>query len=274
MPWWRKNNREPLLPPACQPCRRETCQLDVKAVRLNKTFSDNHVLRNFELEVRHGETFVIIGRSGCGKSVFLKHIVGLLQPDSGTMCVLGNDVSALSGHELIDLHRRVGMVFQHSALLASLSVRDNIGLGLSERGVSDEEIDRIAVEKLGLVDLENVEHLMPAELSGGMKKRVAVARTLAMNPELILYDEPTAGLDPVTCDDVDDLMVSMKERVGISSIVVTHDMVTAFRVADRIGMMHEGHIIQVGTPAEIRNSKDRVVQEFIARNTSREVPSS
>jgi len=272
MPWRRKDNRVP-PPPSPRPCRGEACECDIKAVRLNKAFAGNHVLRDFELEVRHGETFTIIGRSGCGKSVFLKHVVGLLQPDSGTMYVLGRDVSTLSGRESIELHRRVGMVFQHSALLASLSVRDNIGLGLSERGVSDEEIDRIAVEKLGLVDLEDIGRLMPAQLSGGMKKRVAVARTLAMSPEMILYDEPTTGLDPVTCDDVDDLMVSMKERVGVTSIVVTHDMITAFRVADRIGMMHEGHIIQVGTPGEICNSKDKVVQEFIARNISREAPS-
>jgi len=254
------------LPFVCPVCTGEACEYDLAAVKLNRSFGDKIVLRDFEIKVRRGETFVIIGASGCGKSVFLKHIVGLLQPDSGSLCVFGRDLRALPPAQAEELHRHIGMVFQSSALLASLTVRENVGLALVERGMPAEEVERIVKEKLHLVNLDGTEDLYPAELSGGMRKRVAVARTLAMNPKMILYDEPTTGLDPIMCDDVDNLILDMKRRLKVTSIVVTHDMVTAFRVADRIGMMHGGRLVEIGTPEEIRRSENPIIREFIARN--------
>jgi len=241
---------------------------DIVVERLNKRFGDHHVLRNFDLEVHHGETFAIMGGSGCGKSVFLKHVVGLLKPDSGRVVVLGQDISALHGKALARYHRRVGMIFQGAALLNSLTVAENISLALEEEGrKSRREIAQIVREKLELVGMAGTEDLMPEELSGGMKKRVGVARTLAMEPEIILYDEPTTGLDPLMCEDVDALMVEMKEKVQMTAILVTHDLITAFRVADRVGMMHDGRLIEIGTPDEILHSQNDVVRRFVARHS-------
>jgi len=240
---------------------------DIEVRSVHKNFGPKHVLRGINMTVYRGETFAIIGRSGCGKSVLLKHIMGLLMPDAGEVVVLGNSVGEMSKGELLKLRRRIGMVFQMSALLNSLSVRDNVVLGLSERGeTGEDEMTAIAEEKLALVGMEGSSHLLPEELSGGMKKRVAVARTLAMSPEIILFDEPTAGLDPLMSDNVDALIVDLKQKVHCTSVVVTHDMISAFRVADRIGMFHEGQIVEVGTAEQIKSSSNPVVQEFIDRH--------
>ena len=242
---------------------------DIIAEKLNKSFERHRVLKDFDLCVRHGETFAIMGGSGCGKSVFLKHLVGLIRPDSGRVIVLGEEISRLRGKALARMHQRVGMVFQSAALLNSLTVRENVALALEEqRRFSRAEIERIVAEKLRLVGMQGTEDLLPEELSGGMKKRVGVARTLAMEPEIILYDEPTTGLDPLMCDDVDALMVEMKQKVQITAILVTHDLITAFRVADRVGMMHDGRIVEIGTPEEILRSSNPVVREFTGRHAA------
>jgi len=240
---------------------------DIEARGLRKKFGDHEVLRGVDLKVPKGKTFVLVGPSGCGKSVFLKHIVALLTPDSGEMIVLGKNIHELPPDELLSIRRHIGMVFQSSALLNSLTVAENVALGLAEYGEkSDDEINRIVNEKLALVEMEDTNRLLPEELSGGMRKRVAVARTLALGPEIILFDEPTVGLDPLLSNNVDELILGLKERVGCTNVVVTHDLITAFRVADRIGMFHDGTITALGTPEEFRNSKEKAVQEFLSRN--------
>lgn len=245
----------------------EERHLDIEVQGLHKWFGPNHVLHGLDLDVRRGETFAIIGRSGCGKSVLLKHIIGLMRPDKGDVRVLNHNVHNMPQRGLLRLRRRIGMVFQLSALLNSLTVRENVILGLSERGkMPAEQMDTIAREKLALVGMQGTENLLPESLSGGMKKRVAVARTLATSPRIILFDEPTAGLDPLMSDNVDDLILDMKKKVQCTSVVVTHDMISAFRVADRVGMFHEGKIVEVGTPQEIRESVNPVVQDFIDRH--------
>ena len=246
-------------------------QHDIEAVGLYKAFGDHQVLRDVTLRIRHGETFAIIGCSGIGKSVFLKLVLRLLEPDKGQVLVHGHDISTFSPTMLLQLRRNVGMVFQSGALLSWLTVRENVGLGLSELGGYKEgEIDDVVATKLRMVGMDGTQHLLPEELSGGMKKRVAVARTLAMSPEMILFDEPTTGLDPIMSDNVDELIEDLKKQVQLTSIVVTHDMTSAFRIADRIGLLHEGRIEQVGTSDEIRNSDEPVVKQFIARHRRRE----
>ena len=247
--------------------RIDECNCDILIKKLHKSFHDNHVLRGLDLCVYQGETLAIIGGSGCGKSVLLKHISGLMQPDSGAVEVFGEDMSTLKGKALAAHRRRVGVVFQGAALLNSLTVSENVGLGLEEAGgKTADEIRDIVAEKLEMVSMEGTEDMMPEELSGGMKKRVGVARTLAMNPDIILYDEPTAGLDPIICEDVDQLMLDMKERVKITAILVTHDLISAFRVADRMAMMHEGVLVESGTPDELMKSENDIVNNFTARH--------
>ena len=242
-------------------------EYDIEAVAVNKSFDSNHVLRDLTLRVRKGETFVLVGPSGCGKSVFLKHVVALLTPDSGEIRVLGQCIHKLNPTELLKLRMRVGMVFQSSALLNSLTVEENVALGLIEHGRGDmEEVRGIVNEKLALVGMENTNKLLPEELSGGMKKRVAVARTLAFEPEIILFDEPTVGLDPIISNNVDNLIIDLKKRVKCTNVVVTHDIIGAFCVGDRIGMFHDGRIITIDTPERFRDSPESVVQDFIARN--------
>jgi phospholipid/cholesterol/gamma-HCH transport system ATP-binding protein len=239
-------------------------QATIVAADLHKAFGRNRVLNGINLTVHDGETLVIIGRSGCGKSVFLKHIIGLMKPDSGKITVDGRDITRLNGRELNDVRRKFGMVFQGAALFDSLSVGENVGFFLYEySGLAPEEIADIVVDKLRLVGLENISSMKPAELSGGMKKRVSLARALAHDPKIVLYDEPTTGLDPIMADVINDLIVKLDEQLDVTSIAVTHDMASAYKIADRIAMMFGGQIIAIGTPDEIKDSDNVYVQQFI-----------
>ena len=230
---------------------------------LYKAFGDKQVLAGLTLEVRDGETMVIIGYSGTGKSVALKHIVGLLQPDAGDVIVDGHAVSALERAALNVLRGDIGYVFQFAALFDSMTVTDNVAIGLRRRRLSDEEIGERVAEALAVVDLTGAGDQYPAELSGGMRKRVGIARAIALRPRYILYDEPTTGLDPVTAAVIDRLIVRTRERFGVTGVVVTHDMRSAYTVGDRIAMLYEGRIRQVGTVAEVQAMEDPVVRQFI-----------
>ncbi len=222
------------------------------------------MLQGFSLDVEEGETMVIIGYSGTGKSVAIKHIVGLLEPDEGRVVVDNLDVPKLSRRELYALRARIGYVFQFAALFDSLSIGENVAMGLRKQGqLSLKEIDERVHEVLELVDLPNVQDRFPAELSGGMRKRVGLARAIALRPKYILYDEPTTGLDPVTSAVIDELMVRMREKLGVTSIVITHDMRSAYRVGTKIAMLYEGKVRQVGTVDEIRNTDDPIVRQFV-----------
>jgi len=229
-----------------------------------KSFNNTPVLEGLSLRINTGETMVIIGCSGCGKSVLLKHIVGLLAPDSGTVLVDGIDVTKLRGEKLEEFRLKVGMLFQGAALFDSMTVGENVGFILREHAMMKEEkVIKVVKEKLALVGLKDIEHLKPAELSGGMKKRTALARTICGKLSIILYDEPTTGVDPITADQVNNLIMEMHEKLEITSVVVTHDMVSAYKVADRIAMLYDGKIIAVGTPDEIKNTHDPYVKQFI-----------
>ncbi len=230
---------------------------------VHKAFDGKQVLTGLTLDVPDGETVVIIGYSGTGKSVALKHVVGLLHPDAGDVNVDGRAVSTLDRAGLVALRREIGFVFQFAALFDSMSVFDNVALGLKRRDLSDEEIAERVREALALVDLTGTDATLPAELSGGMRKRVGLARAIALQPRYILYDEPTTGLDPVTAAVIDQLMVRTREHLGVTGIVVTHDMRSAYTVGDRIAMLYEGRIRQVGTVAEIQATEDPVVRQFI-----------
>jgi phospholipid/cholesterol/gamma-HCH transport system ATP-binding protein len=230
---------------------------------LQKAFDGKPVLQGLSLKVRDAETVVIIGYSGTGKSVALKHIVGLLHPDAGDVIVDGQAVSTLDRDGLTELRRGIGYVFQFAALFDSLTVADNVALGLKRRGLDDEEIEERVLEALALVDLSGSGDRMPAELSGGMRKRVGIARAIALRPRYILYDEPTTGLDPVTSAVIDRLMVRTREHLGVTGVVVTHDMRSAYTIGDRIAMLFEGRIRQVGSVEEIQRTEDPVVRQFI-----------
>jgi phospholipid/cholesterol/gamma-HCH transport system ATP-binding protein len=229
-----------------------------------KSFSRKVVLRGVNLEIRPGETIVIMGQSGSGKSVLLKHFVGLLVPDRGHVLVDGVDVARLSRGKLFELRMRFGMVFQGAALFDSLTVEENVGLAMREHtGFEDEQIRRICDEKLHMVGLDGVGDKYPAELSGGMKKRVGFARAIAMNPHCVLYDEPTTGLDPIMADVINGLIIKLARELKITSVVVTHDLASAFKVADRIAMLHEGVIIFEGTPEDVRRTDNAIVRQFM-----------
>jgi phospholipid/cholesterol/gamma-HCH transport system ATP-binding protein len=230
---------------------------------LHKAFDGKPVLQGLSLEIRDAEMVVIIGYSGTGKSVALKHVVGLLQPDAGDVIVDGQAVSTLDRDGLMQVRQGIGYVFQFAALFDSLTVADNLALGLRRRGLGDEEIEERVREALALVDLSGTGDRMPAELSGGMRKRVGIARAIALRPRYILYDEPTTGLDPVTSAVIDRLMVRTREHLGVTGVVVTHDMRSAYTVGDRIAMLYEGRIRQVGSVEEIQGTEDPVVRQFI-----------
>ena len=231
---------------------------------VHKSFGSNHVLRGVNLEVKRGESMVVIGGSGTGKSVLIKCVIGLLHHDRGEIYIDGQEISRLSEEEWNELRKKFGMLFQRDALFDSLTVWENVGFALRRHtNLSDEEIKNIAIEKLKLVGLQNVENLMPAELSGGMRKRVSLARAIAMEPAILLYDEPTTGLDPIMANVINELIVTMREKLQVTSIAITHDMVSAYRIADRIAMLYQGKIIEVGTPEEIKSSPNEIVQQFI-----------
>jgi phospholipid/cholesterol/gamma-HCH transport system ATP-binding protein len=236
----------------------------IQVVDLHKSFGDNKVLQGVNLNLKEGETLVIIGQSGCGKSVLLKHIMGLLKPDRGKVYVDRVDITGLDDDELHKITRKFGMLFQGTALFDSLTVGQNVSFGLERyTDYSKEKIKEMVRDNLAKVGLRGIEHLMPFELSGGMRKRVGLARAIAYNPDIILYDEPSTGIDPIRADAINDLIIRMKKEVNASELIITHDMVSAYKVADRIGMLYEGKIIEMGTPDEIRNSKNQVVQQFI-----------
>lgn len=238
----------------------------IRVQDLHVRFGGNHVLRGLDMEVHEGEIFLIVGPSGIGKSVLLKNLIGLLAPASGRIFLGDAEVTALSEKDLNLLRENVGMVFQGSALLNSMSVLDNVALPLRERHkMAEADIVKRCREKLALVGLQGSDDLLPAQLSGGMKKRVAIARVLAIEPRLILYDEPTVGLDPILADGVDGLILELKKNIGVTSLVVTHDLDSAYMLADRIAMMHEGKFHFVGTADEFRRSDNPVVRRFTQR---------
>ena len=247
----------------------------IRLVDIHKSFGQKKVLEGFSLDVPEGETMAIIGYSGSGKSVAIKHIVGLLEPDSGTVFVDNKEVPKLSRADLYALRSQVGYVFQFAALFDSMSIGDNVAMGLrKEHKLSEKDIAARVTESLALVDLPGVETKMPAELSGGMRKRVGIARGIARKPKYILYDEPTTGLDPVTSAVIDQLMVRMREKLGVTSIVITHDMRSAYTVGSRIAMLYEGKIRQVGTVEEIKHTEDPIVRQFIEGRPSLDMATS
>jgi phospholipid/cholesterol/gamma-HCH transport system ATP-binding protein len=236
----------------------------IELVDVSKNLAGKQVLDRMSLTVEEGETKVIIGRSGVGKSVTLKHIVRLLEPDAGAVRVDGKDVLSIKGKELNELHMQIGLVFQGGALFDSLTVGENVGFIMHEHmSVPQGEIDKRIRESLALVGLYGIENYMPADLSGGMKKRVALARAICTRPKIILYDEPTTGVDPITADAINLLIDELHDKLKVTSIVVTHDMRSAYKVADRIAMLYEGKIIAEGTPDEIRYSHNPYVHQFI-----------
>lgn len=231
---------------------------------LYKSFGSKVVLAGLTLSIEHGETMVVIGGSGTGKSVLLKHVIGLMKPDRGRVIVEGQDIEQLDEAQLTEVRKKFGMLFQGAALFDSLSVWENVGFSLAQHtNLSPRQIREIAREKLALVGLKDVEDLMPAELSGGMKKRVGLARAIAHDPKIMLYDEPTTGLDPIMADVINELIIRLKEQLKVTSIAITHDMTSAYKIADRIAMLYQGRIQEVGTPAEIRASANPIVRQFI-----------
>jgi phospholipid/cholesterol/gamma-HCH transport system ATP-binding protein len=236
----------------------------IEIINLSKSFTSSKVLDNLNLIINSGEVIVIIGRSGCGKSVLLKHIIGLVRPDMGQVIIDGNDMTRLEEHEMDKIRLSFGMLFQGAALFDSMTVGENVGFALREHtSTSEKDIQRKVANSLELVGLKGIEKLMPAKLSGGMKKRVGLARAICNNPKIILYDEPTTGLDPIMADAINDLIINLNNKLKVTSIVVTHDMVSAFKIANRIAMLYKGKIITIGTADDIKNTKDPVVKQFI-----------
>jgi phospholipid/cholesterol/gamma-HCH transport system ATP-binding protein len=238
--------------------------VSIELVDVHKAFGPKQVLRGVTLNVEDGETLAVVGFSGSGKSVMLKHIVGLLVPDSGQVVVDGLEVPNLRRERLYDLRRQVGYVFQFAALFDSMTIAENLAMGLLKQGgLSESEIASRVSESLALVELEGFEERVPAELSGGQRKRAGLARAIAFRPKYLLYDEPTSGLDPVTTTVIDDLILKMKRELGVTSLVITHDMSSAYRVSDRIAMLYEGTILETGTPDEVRATENRIVKGFV-----------
>lgn len=231
---------------------------------LYKSFNGNKVLDNLNLTIRDGETLVVIGRSGCGKSVLLKHIIGILRPDAGEVIIDGMNITQMSDKEIENFRMKFGFLFQGAALFDSLTVGENVGFALYEHTNLDESVIAKRIrECLEMVGLRGIEGLKPAELSGGMRKRVGLARAISMNPQIILYDEPTTGVDPVMGDAVNELIKNLHDKLSVTSIVVTHDMTSAYKIGQRIAMLYNGRIIDSGTPEEIKNTKNPIVHQFI-----------
>jgi phospholipid/cholesterol/gamma-HCH transport system ATP-binding protein len=242
--------------------------IEIKNVK--KKFGKNQVLRGVNLTITPGETLVIIGRSGCGKSVLLKHIIGLLIPDEGEIIIESQNIERLNQKELYEVRKKFGFLFQGAALFDSMTVGENVGLALVENtNMSKDEVKKVVAEQLELVGLPGIEGMNPADLSGGMKKRVSLARSLATNPKYILYDEPTTGLDPVMSDQIDELIKELAEKLKVTSVVVTHDIFSVYDVADRVAMMHEGKIYFEGTPHELMQTTDPLIKDFLNRTNKK-----
>ncbi len=236
----------------------------IEIINLSKTLKGKQVLKKLNLTIQTGETLVIIGRSGCGKSVLLKHIIGIMKPDSGQILIGGEDITRAKGRQLEEMRMKFGMLFQGAALFDSMTVGENVGFSLTEHATLDEEpiLTRVR-ECLEMVGLKGIEGMKPSELSGGMRKRVGLARAIACSPQMILYDEPTTGIDPIMGDAINDLIRDLHDKLKVTSVAVTHDMVSAYKIASRIAMLYEGKIIEVGTPEEIRQTKNPIVRQFI-----------
>jgi phospholipid/cholesterol/gamma-HCH transport system ATP-binding protein len=231
---------------------------------LSKRFGKKVVLDGLDLTVPRGKNTVVIGGSGTGKSVLIKCVVGLIRPDEGEILIDGEDITRMDEEELVRVRKKVGMLFQAAALFDSMDVGENVGFALRRlRKFPEARIRELVEEKLTMVGLWEIQRLMPAELSGGMKKRVGLARAIAAEPDILLYDEPTTGLDPIMADVINDLIIALRERLGVTSITITHDMASAYKVADQIAMLYKGKIIEVGTPDEIRNTGNPVVAQFV-----------
>lgn len=242
----------------------------IEIVGLKKNFGENKVLDGVDLTIEKGITLVIIGRSGCGKSVLLKHIIGLLTPDEGHIYIEGKDITEMNEKEVYLMRKKFGFLFQGAALFDSMNVEENIGLALKENtNIPGNEIKDIVAEKLELVGLPGIQKMKPSDLSGGMKKRVSLARSLSTNPEYILYDEPTTGLDPVMSDQIDDLIKDLSEKLKVTSIVVTHDIFSVYDVANEVAMMHNGKIYFKGTPKELTETSDNLIRDFLNRTDKR-----
>lgn len=236
----------------------------IRITNLHKRFGEKVIYRGLNLHVQRGETHVILGGSGSGKSVLLKHLLGIIEPDEGEIYIDGMRVDFKRRKHLNQIRKKMGMLFQQSALFDSMNVGENVGFYLREHSrMSPGQIAKLVAEKLKLVNMRHVEHLMPSELSGGMQKRVALARALLAEPPIMLYDEPTTGLDPINADAINELIIDLQEQLKITSIVVTHDMTSAFKVANRLSMLYDGHIIETGTPDDFKQSANPIVHQFI-----------
>ncbi|MBN2694877.1 ABC transporter ATP-binding protein [bacterium] len=236
----------------------------ISVKNLSKKFENNHVLKGVSLDIGENEIFVVLGGSGSGKSVLIKHIMGLMRPDSGEIFVDGVDITRCSSKEMLPIRKKFGMLFQYSALFDSMSVKDNIAFPLREHtSTKEKDITRIVAEKLSLVGLSGIEGMFPADLSGGMRKRVALARAIVLEPSVIVYDEPTSGLDPLMARTVDDLIVETQNKLKITSIIISHDIPSAFRIADRIAIIYKGEIVAYGKPDDIKKSKHEYVVDFL-----------
>ncbi|MBI3013135.1 MAG: ABC transporter ATP-binding protein [Elusimicrobia bacterium] len=238
----------------------------IQVTDLHKGFRDKPVHRGISFEVKRGEILTVIGGSGVGKSLLLKQIVGLVKPDRGSIRIDGKEITHLDVDELQEVQKMIGYVFQESALFDSLTVADNVAFGLCNLLKCEDEsrVQTTVHETLSLVGLGEIERLKPAQLSGGMKKRVGIARAIAFHPQILLYDEPTTGLDPVMSDVISDLILKLKKEIKTTAIAVTHDMKSAYKISDRIAMLYEGKILEIGTPKQIQNSADPVVRQFIS----------
>jgi phospholipid/cholesterol/gamma-HCH transport system ATP-binding protein len=251
--------------PARPPPRADAAAPMIDVRHLYKAFSGFEVLKGIDLQIAPGTTTVVLGGSGSGKTVLMKHIMGLFKPDRGEVIVDGENVSVMSRQELAVFRQRMGMVFQSSALFDSMTVGENVAFPLREHSkLSESEIWAKVREKLAVVDLFDVEAKYPAELSGGMRKRVALARAIIRDPKIVLYDEPTTGLDPLTTESVDQMILGARKKLGVTSVVISHDIGSAFHIADQIAMLHFGVIVAQGTPAELRKTQEPHTKEFLA----------
>jgi phospholipid/cholesterol/gamma-HCH transport system ATP-binding protein len=242
-------------------------QIRIRAIE--KTFGTHHVLKGIDLDIERGKINIIIGGSGQGKSVLMKHLMGLLKPDKGQIFVDGEDIVPLDDFELNRVRKKFGMLFQYAALFDSLTVEENVSFPLVEHTkLSKQEIKQLVVERLNFLGLKNTEKKYPAEISGGMRKRVGLARALVLKPEILLYDEPTTGLDPIATKNVDDMIRDISKETGVTSVVISHDMASTFRIADRISMLHEGLIIESGSPDQILESRHEFVKAFVEMSGS------